>query len=102
MCCVGEIPSSLRGAPGKRQRASTGPVVVAIVSLLLVVNARALGLTINDLQPSHRYKLEKIDLSGEHVFSSSTLFSVIKTKERPWYQIWKPLPDFDPQAFKDD
>jgi outer membrane protein assembly factor BamA len=24
------------------------------------------------------------------------------TKERPWYQVWKPLPDFDMQMFKDD
>ena len=23
-------------------------------------------------------------------------------KERPWYQVWKPLPDFDPQTFTDN
>jgi outer membrane protein insertion porin family len=72
------------------------------VSILLVAHTLAFGFTIADLDPSRHYKLEKIDLSGEHAFSRDAVVSVIATKERPWYQVWKPLPDFDTQAFTDD
>jgi outer membrane protein insertion porin family len=72
------------------------------VSILLVAHTLAFGFTIADLDPLRHYKLEKIDLSGEHAFSRDAVVSVIATKERPWYQVWKPLPDFDTQAFTDD
>src|SRR6266705_2094772 len=102
MCCVCEIPSPLRGISGKWRGSSSGSIVVAIVSMLLIADTRALGFTIADLDPSRHYKLEKIDLSGVHAFSRDAVVSVITTKERPWYQVWKPLPDFDTQAFTDD
>jgi outer membrane protein assembly complex protein YaeT len=72
------------------------------VSTLLIANTLALGYTIADLDPSHQYKLETIDLSGEHAFSPDAVVSVMTTKGRPWYQVWKPLPDFDSQTFTDD
>ena len=77
-------------------------VIVAIVGILLIASMRAFGFTIADLDPSRHYKLERIDLSGEHAFSRDAVVSVMTTKERPWYQVWKPLPDFDTQAFTDD
>src|ERR1700688_396899 len=101
MCCACEIHSPLRGILGNRR----GPfdlIVVAIVGILLIASTRAFGLTIADLDPSHRYKLEKIDLSGEHAFPRDVVVSAMTTKERPWYQVWKPLPDFDTQTFTDD
>jgi outer membrane protein insertion porin family len=70
--------------------------------MLLIASMRAFGFTIADLDPSRHYKLERIDLSGEHAFSRDAVVSVMTTKERPWYQVWKPLPDFDTQAFTDD
>ena len=73
-----------------------------MASVLLLANPRAFGLTTADLDPSRHYKLEKIDVSGANAFPPETLLSVMKTKERPWYQIWKPLPEFDPQRFNDD
>jgi len=63
---------------------------------------QAFGFTVADLDPSNHYQLEKIDLSGEHAFSRDAVVSVMTTKERPWYQVWKPLPDFDTQTFTDD
>ena len=80
----------------------TQKVIVAIVGMLLIASMRAFGFTIADLDPSRHYKLERIDLSGEHAFSRDAVVSVMTTKERPWYQVWKPLPDFDTQAFTDD
>ena len=102
MSCVCEIPFLLRAIAGKWRRFSCGPIVVAIVSIILILYTRAFGFTIADLDPSHHYTLEKIDLSGAHPFSRDAMVSVMKTKERPWYQVWKPLPDFDAQTFTDD
>src|ERR1700730_15164711 len=97
-----EIPSLLRGIPGRWRRAACAPIIVAIVGIILIVYARAFGSTVSDLDPLHHYKLEKIDLSGAHAFSRDAVVSVMTTKERPWYQVWKPLPDFDAQRFTDD
>ncbi|MFZ1122375.1 MAG: POTRA domain-containing protein [Candidatus Binataceae bacterium] len=85
-----------------KQSRSGSKVIVAIVGILLIASMRAFGFTIADLDPSRHYKLERIDLSGEHAFSRDAVVSVMTTKERPWYQVWKPLPDFDTQAFTDD
>src|ERR1700730_9062480 len=97
-----EIPSLLRGIPGRWRRAACGPIIVAIVGIILIVYARAFASTVSDLDPLHHYKLEKIDLSGAHAFSRDAVVSVMTTKERPWYQVWKPVPDFDAQTFTDD
>jgi outer membrane protein assembly complex protein YaeT len=102
MCYVGEIPSPLGGISSKPRKSSSGPIIFAIVSILLTANARVFGFTIADLDPSHHYKLQQIDVSGAHAFSRDAVVSVLTTKERPWYQVWKPLPDFDPQTFRDD
>ncbi len=102
MWCVCEIPFLLRAIAGKWRKSSCGPIVVAIVSIILTAYTRAFGFTIADLDPSHHYKLEKIDLSGAHAFSRDAVVSVMTAKERPWYQVWKPLPDFDAQTLTDD
>jgi outer membrane protein insertion porin family len=102
MCCACEIHSPLRGISGNRRGRSFDLIVVAIVGILLIASTLAFGLTIADLDPSRRYKLEEIDLSGEHAFPRDVVVSVMTTKERPWYQVWKPLPDFDTQTFTDD
>jgi outer membrane protein insertion porin family len=102
MCCVSKTPSPLRGTSGRWRKFPSGQIVVAIVSILLIANTRAFAFTIVDLDPSHHYKLEKIDLSGAHAFSRDAVVSVMTTKERQWYQVWKPLPDLDAQTFRDD
>jgi outer membrane protein insertion porin family len=83
-------------------RSFLAAIVIALLSIFLIANPEAVGFTVADLDPSHRYKLEKIDLSGEHAFSRDAVVSVMTTKERPWYQVWKPLRDFDTQMFRDD
>jgi outer membrane protein insertion porin family len=102
MRCLREIAFPPKGISGKWWGASCRPVVVAIMSMLLIANTRAFGLSMGDLDPSQHYKLDQIDLSGERAFSRDAVVSVMTTKERPWYQVWKPLPDFDTQMFKDD
>src|SRR6266478_3630535 len=102
MRCLSEILPPLRVTSREWRRASNCPIVVAIVIVLLTADTWAFGLTIADLDPSQHYKLEEIDLSGERAFSRDAVVSVMTTKERPWYQVWKPLPDFDTQKFTDD
>jgi translocation and assembly module TamA len=79
-----------------------GPIAVVMAGVLLLASFRAFALTTADLDPSRHYKLEKNEISGPHAFPRETLLSAMKTTERPWYQIWKPLPEFDPQRFNDD
>jgi outer membrane protein insertion porin family len=83
-------------------RSFLAAIVIALLSIFLIANPEAVGFTTANLDGSHRYKLEKIDLSGEEAFSRDAVVSVMTTKERPWYQVWKPLPDFDTQTFTDD
>jgi outer membrane protein assembly factor BamA len=83
-------------------RSFLAAIVIALLSIFLIANPEAVGFTVADLDPSLHYKLEKIDLSGEHAFSRDAVVSVMTTRERPWYQVWKPLPDFDTQRFTDD
>jgi outer membrane protein insertion porin family len=70
--------------------------------VILLTYASAIGVTTSDLDPSHHYKLAKIDISGERAFSRDEIASVMTAKERPWYQVWKPLPEFSPQTLNDD
>ena len=83
-------------------RSFLAAIVIALLSIFLVANPEAVGFTVADIDPSQHYKLKKIDFSGEHAFSREAVVSVMTTKERPWYQVWKPLPNFDAQTFTDD
>src|SRR5512146_679068 len=102
MCSVFDIAARVKSIPGKWRGLSPGPIAAAIIGMLLIAHTRAFALGVADLDLSRNYKLEQIDLSGERAFSRETLLSVMTTKERPWYQVWKPLPDFDPRTFTDD
>src|SRR6266571_5188947 len=102
MCPLREVRPPLKGILDKWQACCYWPILVAMVTVFLIADTRAFGLTITDVDPSQHYKLEQIDLSGERAFSREAVLSVMTMKERPWFQVWKPLPDFDPQAFKDD
>jgi outer membrane protein insertion porin family len=83
-------------------RSFLAAIVIALLSIFLVASPEAVGFTVADLDPSQHYQLKKIDLSGEHAFSREAVVSVMTTKERPWYQVWKPFPNFDAQTFTDD
>jgi len=49
-------------------RSFLAAIVIALLSIFLIANPEAVGLTVADIDPSRRYKLEEIDLSGEHAF----------------------------------
>ena len=74
----------------------------AICAALQIAATSAFGLTTADLIPSRHYRVKTIYVSGQHALSKDEILSILATKVRPWYQVWKPLPEFDPQAFADD
>jgi outer membrane protein insertion porin family len=102
MCSLCKISHPVKGISMNWRRFIPGPIAVVMAGVILLANFRAFALTTADLDPSRHYKLEKIEISGAHAFPRDTLLSAMKTTERPWYQIWKPLTEFDPQRFNDD
>src|SRR5215469_636164 len=74
----------------------------AIYAALQIAATSAFSLTIADLVPSRHYRVKTIEVSGQHALSKNEILSILATKVRPWYEVWKPPPDFDPQTFADD
>ena len=59
-------------------------------------------MTVDDLDPSHHFKVGAISFTGNHIFADSDLQSVMRTKPRPFYTPWKARPDFEPDTFTND
>jgi len=98
--CVCKIFRNLRGTSARRKGFSPRLIARVLPTILLIATVRAFALTVENLDPSHGYKLKTIELSGEHAFSQNELLSAMTMKVRPWYQMWKPLPEFDGQTFR--
>ena len=78
-------------------------VVFLLITIMTAMSSRkAPAATVADLDRSIRYKTAKIEISGVRKFPVTALLSVMATKSRPFYQVWKPLPEFNPEAFADD
>lgn len=83
-------------------RAGLVLTAAAICATIQIAATSAFGLTTADLVPSRRYGVKTIDVSGQHALSKDEILSILATKVRPSYEVWEPLPDFDPQTFTDD
>jgi len=59
-------------------------------------------VTIEALNPSRVYRVETISITGNQHFSASELASAMTTKPRPFYELWKKRPQFDPDTFTND
>lgn len=57
---------------------------------------------IDALNPSRVYRVEAIRITGNQHFSASELTAVMATKTRPFYELWKKRPEFNPETFTDD
>ena len=58
--------------------------------------------TVASLQPGQIYRVAKIHFHGNRNVSDGELLAQMKTKERPFYQIWKTRPEFNPGTFETD
>ena len=64
--------------------------------------APAWAATAASLQPGQIYRVAKIHFHGNRNVSDGELLAQMKTKERPFYQVWKTRPEFNPGAFETD
>src|SRR6185312_6442704 len=84
------------------ERLRRGRFALLISGLLLALSAAAHASAPNRLDPARTYRVERIIFSGNHRLSDSDLAAVMQTKTRPFYQIWKKRPVFDPATFEAD
>jgi len=80
-------------------------VLRAVCCLLIIwvwTSVLAFGLTLEELDPTHQWRVNKLVISGNHTFSSQELRATLLTKERPWYLPWQERPRFDPVTFSTD
>jgi outer membrane protein insertion porin family len=77
------------------------PLFVAL-AILIGGFQPAGAIPLDELDPGKEWRVEKIILSGNQVFSETELRHELLTKERPWYQFWGNRPEFDPASFESD
>ena len=76
--------------------------IVAIVAVLLLSFAPASAATIEDLEGGRTYRVSRIVISGNKAFSDDELLAQMRTKQQPFYLIWKTPPQFDRDVFAAD
>jgi hypothetical protein len=57
---------------------------------------------VEDLRDSEVYYLRTLSFSGNHALSDTELTTQLSVKPRPFYQLWKKRPAFDPEALPSD
>ncbi|HSK30172.1 MAG TPA: BamA/TamA family outer membrane protein, partial [Candidatus Limnocylindria bacterium] len=77
-------------------------IVIATLIGFFVLARSAEAVPVDALDPNRQWRVERIELSGNRVFSDDELKGVIVTKERPWYRFWNERPAFDPVTFGTD
>ena len=61
-----------------------------------------LALTVDDLDPQVTWHIRNLSITGNDRFSTSQLRAEMVTKTRPWYTLWRSLPEFDSVTFTKD
>jgi len=77
-------------------------VLIAALAGLSVLSESASAVLVDALDPARQCKVERIEFSGNKIFSSDELSEAIVTKARPWYRFWEERPALDPIAFGRD
>lgn len=77
-------------------------IFALLISGLLLTPYAAHANGPDQLDPARTYRVEKIIFRGNHRLSDSELAAVMQTKTRPFYQIWKKRPVYDPATFEAD
>jgi len=60
------------------------------------------AVPIADIDPSRQWKVDRIEITGNLIFSSDELKAAMVTKELPWYRFWQERPAFDSVTFESD
>jgi outer membrane protein insertion porin family len=70
--------------------------------LLLLLPVPGLAASIRDLRPGEAYRVDRLEISGNKAVSASEILAQLKTQSRPFYQVWKERPLFNPGVFEAD
>jgi len=60
------------------------------------------AVSTEDLAPGHAWRTGRIEIKGNQTFDDSALSAVLATKQRTFYEVWKPRPRFEPDTFAAD
>src|SRR5206468_8277402 len=87
----------------RSDRRSGGHQVASLMAVLVLL-APALGYTapLDSLDPGRDWKLLALHFHGNAAVGTRALRAALVTKARPWFTPWRPLPPFDPIAFRAD
>lgn len=86
---------------GMRER--FGLITLFVIALGAAIGAApAFALKLSNLDPAKSYKTAAITFSGNTKFSDDELLSLMQTKTREFYKLWKARPQFIPDTFKGD
>jgi outer membrane protein insertion porin family len=77
-------------------------LVIATLMGLFALARSSAAVTIDALDPTRQWRVERIEISGNRAFADGELKGVMVTRERPWYRFWEERPAFDPITFGTD
>ena len=80
----------------------TFSAIVFLIAGGLIYANPAYSVTVDALDVSKDWRVEKINLSGLKRFTEGEMRDEILTKERPWYRFWGERPSFEPATFEHD
>jgi outer membrane protein assembly complex protein YaeT len=91
----------------RRLPASVSYAVVLTLAAASIVHAdnaasASHAVTIDALNPSRVYRVDMVLITGNQRFSASELTATMATKARPFYEVWKKRPQFEPETFTND
>lgn len=69
---------------------------------LLLISTPGIAASIDDLKQGDTYRVDTICISGNKAVPSGEILNELKTKTRPFYQVWKKRPVFNPGVFQAD
>ena len=77
-------------------------IFVLVLAGIAPFPAIASAVLIDALDSARQWRVARIEISGNQIFSADELEAVIVTQERPWYRFWEDRPVFDPATFTTD
>ncbi|MBV8136183.1 MAG: BamA/TamA family outer membrane protein [Deltaproteobacteria bacterium] len=77
-------------------------LVLAVFFLAVLHCASSRASKVEDLLDNEVYYLRALSFSGNHALSDTELTAQFSVKPRPFYQLWKKRPAFDPDALSSD
>ncbi len=76
--------------------------VVVLLAACLAGASAVCAIPLEALDDTRDWRVDRIKISGNKLFTEDALRAELLTKERPWFRIWGERPAFDPVTFEND